>query len=174
MNKAVFLDRDGTLNADKEGFTHRIEEFKLIGGVVDGLKLLNNKFELFIITNQSGVGLGKFTEEDMKRFNSKLVEELEKNGIGIKKIYCCIHKPEEKCECRKPKTKMLFDAAKEFGVNLKESFMIGDKGKDVEMIRNAGGRGILVLSGHGERYRDVECDYVAKDLLEAAKWILRQ
>jgi len=174
MNKAIFLDRDGTLNVDKGGFAHRLGEFELIDGVVEGLSLLKKKFYLFIITNQSGVGLKKFTENDLKKFNGKLINELKKEKIEIKKIYYCIHKPEENCNCRKPKTKMILDAAEEFDIELKKSFMIGDKGKDVELIRNVGGRGVLVLTGHGEKFKDAECDYVAKDMLDAAKWILMQ
>lgn len=173
MSKAVILDRDGVLVEDT-GFVHKIEDFKLIPNAVEGLKLLKN-FKLFIITNQSGIGRGYFKFEDFLNYNKKVVEELEKHNIKIGKTYVCPHAPEENCECRKPKAKMIKDAAKEFGIDLSRSFMIGDKKIDVEMGRNAGCKSVLVLTGNGMREKEnSKADYVAKDLIDAAKWILKK
>lgn len=172
MSKAAFLDRDGVLVEDT-GFVHKIEDFKLIPNAVEGLKLLKN-FKLFIITNQSGIGRGYFKFEDFLNYNNKVVEELEKHNIKIEKTYVCPHAPEENCECRKPKAKMIKDAAKEFGIDLSRSFMIGDKKIDIEMGRNAGCKSILVLTGNGMKEKEnSKADYVADDLLDAAKWMIR-
>ena len=93
--------------------------------------------------------------------------------IKIEKIYVCPHKPEDNCECRKPKTKLIKDAEKEFNIDLSKSFMVGDKKIDVEMGKNAGVKTILVLTGNGMKEKEnSNADYVAKDLVDAAKWVL--
>lgn len=172
MKKAVFLDRDGILVEDP-GYVHKLEDFKLVENAVEGLKLLKN-FQLFIITNQSGIGRGVYKVEDFLKFNSHLIKELEKNKIKIEKTYYCPHTPEDNCGCRKPKTKFLKDAEKEFGIDLKESFVIGDRKSDFELGRNAGCKTIHVLTGNGLNSKnDVAPDYFAKDLVDAAEWILK-
>ena len=100
-NKAIYLDRDGCLNED-QGYVHKVEHFKLLPGVVEGLKKLSGEFIFFIITNQSGIGRGIHTENDMHNFNGKLLSELKEEGIEIKKVYYCPHIPEDLCGCRKP------------------------------------------------------------------------
>ena len=170
MNAAIFLDRDGVIVEDV-GYAHKIGDFKLIPKAVEGLKLLKN-YKLFIITNQSGIGRGYYTMKDFENFNNYLIQELKKHNIKIEKTYVCPHKPEDNCDCRKPKVKLLKAAEKEFGIDLKKSFVIGDKTADIEMGRNAGCKTILVLAGHGTTAKDeAKADFVAKDLLEAAKWI---
>ena len=97
-----------------------------------------------------------------------------KHNIKIQKTYYCSHKPDDNCECRKPKIKFLKEAEKEFGIDLKKSFVIGDKKSDFEMGRNAGCKTIHVLTGYGLKYKkDVKPDYFAKDLVDAVKWILK-
>lgn len=171
MSKAVFLDRDGVLVEDM-GFVHKIEDFKLLPNAIEGLKLLKN-YKLFIITNQSGIGRGVYKLEDFQKFNNHLINELKKHNIKIEKTYYCPHKPEDNCDCRKPKTKFLEDAKKEFNIDLSKSFMIGDKKIDIEMGHNAGCKSILVLTGNGMKEKEhSKADYVAKDLVNAAKWIM--
>lgn len=171
MRRAVFIDRDGVI-VDDSGFVHKIENFNLIPNAIEGLKLLKG-FELFIVTNQSGIGRGVFTFEDFFKFNNHLVKELEKNKIRIRKTYVCQHKPEDNCECRKPKIKFLKEAEKEFNIDLKKSFVIGDRKSDFEMGKNAECKTIHVLTGYGINAKnDVNPDYFAKDLLDAAEWIL--
>ena len=171
-NNAVILDRDGTLVEDI-GYHHKIEDFKLIPSVIEGLKLLKN-YKLFIVTNQSGIGLGIYTLKDFENFNNHLLEELKKHKINIEKIYVCPHKPEDNCKCRKPKTKLIKDAEKEFNIDLKKSFVVGDKKIDVELGKKAGCKSILVLTGNGMKEKEnSKADFVAKDLLEAAEWILK-
>ncbi len=170
MIKGIFVDRDGVLVEDIV-YPYQIEDFKLIPSAIEGLKLLK-EYKLFIITNQSGIGRGYYTLKDFENFNNHLLKELKKHNIKIQKTYYCPHKPEDNCGCRKPKIKFLKDAEKEFKINLKKSFVIGDKKSDIEMGRNAGCRTILVLTGHGKKEKDdVTADYVAKDLLDAAEWI---
>ena len=87
MVKAIYLDRDGTLVEDPNYYVYKVEDFKLLPGVIEGLKALSGEFIFVIITNQSGIGLGMYTEEDMRKFNEKLIDELKKGSIDIKKIY---------------------------------------------------------------------------------------
>lgn len=173
MKKAIFLDRDGVLVVDEDGFVHKIEDFKLFDSVVEGLKLLKDRFRFFVITNQSGVGKGIFSIEDLHNFNNYLIQELQKDNIKIEKVYYCPHTPEDDCHCRKPSIKFLLDAEKKFGINLKNSYVIGDKPIDIEMGRKAGCKTIFVLTGNSKDFSNVDCDYVAKDILDAAKWIIK-
>jgi len=129
---------------------------------------------LIIVTNQSGIGRGYFSMADFENFNNHLLDELKKYEIKIKKTYVCPHKPEDKCECRRPSAKLIKDAAKEFDIDLKKSFMVGDMARDIEMGKNAGCRTILVLTGRGMKEKDgADADYVAKDLVDAAEWIIK-
>lgn len=172
MRKAILIDRDGVLVEDI-GYHHKLKDFKLVPNAVEGLRILKN-YKLIIVTNQSGIGRGYFTIKDFKNFNDHLIQELKKHGIKIEKTYVCPHKPEDNCGCRKPKIKFLKDAEKESGINLSKSFMIGDKKIDIEMGQNAGCKSILVLTGRGIKEKEnAEADYIAKDLLDAAKWILK-
>ena len=172
MKKAIFIDRDGTI-VENVGYVYKVEDFKLLPNAIRGLKLLKN-YKLFIITNQSGIGRGIYKLKDFVMFNSHLLRELKKNNIKIQKIYYCHHKPEDNCDCRKPKTKLLKDAEKEFHINLKKSFVVGDMKSDFELGRNAKCKTIHVLTGHGIKHKnDVNPNYFAKDLLDAAKWILK-
>ena len=172
MKAAIFLDRDNVIVEDV-GYVHKIKDFKLIDNAVEGLKLLK-KYKLFIITNQSGIGRGYYALKDFESFNNHLLNELKKHKIKIQKTYYCPHRPEDDCDCRKPKIKLLKDAEKEFNVDLKKSFVIGDRKSDFEMGRNAGCKTIHVLTGHGNNSKnDVKPDYFAKDLVDAAQWILK-
>ena len=172
MTKAIFIDRDGVI-IDDQGYVHKIEDFHLLPNSIEGLKLLKD-YKLFIITNQSGIGRGYYKYGDFLKFNNHLLNELKKYNIEIKKTYHCPHKPDENCECRKPKIKLLKDAEKEFGIDLKKSFVIGDQKSDFELGRNAGCRTVHVLTGHGIGVKDeVKPDYFAQDLADAAKWILK-
>jgi D-glycero-D-manno-heptose 1,7-bisphosphate phosphatase len=176
MDKAVFLDRDGVLVHDP-GYVHKIEDFKLYPNAIKALQLLK-KFKLFIVTNQSGIGREIFTLEDFEKFNNHLLSTLEKNDIIIEKTYMCPHKPEDNCSCRKPSTKFIKEAAKEFHIDLKNSWVIGDHPHDVEMGKNTGCKTIYVLTGHGEKHKNnlnnIKPDFIAENFYEAAKIISAQ
>ena len=179
MVKACFLDRDGCLNEDTM-YPHKPADFKLLPGVIEGLKKLKDEFIFIIITNQSGIGRGIFTKEDMDIFNKKLIDELKKDGIEIKKIYHCPHTPEEVCECRKPSDKYIKDAEKEFSIDLKNSWAVGDHPHDAEMGIKAGIKSIYLLTGHGAKHKEdlkknnINPDFIAKDFLQAAEFIMKK
>jgi len=173
---AVFLDRDGTINDEME-YLHDPRKFKLLPNVLEGLKKLQDMgYRLVIVTNQGGIGLGYYTEEDFYRVNREMFRQLAPAGIKIDKIYFCPHSITEKCTCRKPNTGLVERAVVDLNIDLPNSFFIGDKTIDLETGRRAGIRKILVRTGHAgtDATYPVTPDYVADDLLDAANWILRQ
>src|SRR5262245_8453286 len=178
MNRAVFLDRDGTIIQEKE-FLRRVEDVTLLPGAVRGLQQLRDHgFNLFIVSNQSGVGRGYFTLADVEAINHHLAQTLAADGIHFKKIYVAPEAPDVPSRGRKPSPQFLFDAREEFGLDLPSSFMIGDKLSDLECGWNAGLRkSILVRTGYGaeeERSSSAKLAQalIVKDLAGAADWIL--
>ncbi len=151
--KAILLDRDGTLIEDKN-YAYKIEDFKLLPGVIEGLQLLQNELLFFIVTNQSGIGRGYYTVEDFHKFNNHLVETLKEQNIEIIKTYFCPHLKEDKCDCRKPKTKFIGEIIKEFDVDIKRSWMIGDHPSDIQFGINGGCNTIFLTTGHGDKHID--------------------
>jgi len=174
MNKAIFLDRDGTLNID-EGYVHKVEDYKLHSGVIQGLKLLKD-FKLFVVSNQSGIGRGYYKEEDMHKYNDHMLKDLSSSGINIENVFYCPHSPDDKCDCRKPNNKFVLEAQKEFDLDLKNSFVIGDHDTDIGLANNGGCRSIYLLTGHGLKHlkkaRKLRPNYIAADFLQAVSWIL--
>jgi D-glycero-D-manno-heptose 1,7-bisphosphate phosphatase len=180
MTRAVFLDRDGTIIVDKN-YLSDPAQMEIIPGAVDALKqLLDSGFRLFIVTNQSGIGRGYYTEEDMHRVNARLVEELARHGVGFEKIYYAAEAPEQPSRGRKPSPQFLFDARDEFGVDLAQSYMIGDKLIDLECGANAGVKeSILVRTGYGAAAEQAlgspaQTFRVVDDLASAARLILKR
>ena len=180
MKRAVFLDRDGTLNVEKE---YLADPAKLVTfpGVRAALKRLKDAgFLLFIVTNQSGIGRGYYSVDDMQRVNARLCELLGEEGVRFEKIYFAPEAPDQPSRGRKPSPQFLFDARDEFGLDLSQSYMVGDKLIDLECGRNAGvKRSILVRTGYGAMIektspsplRDaVVCD----DIAAASQWILSE
>lgn len=139
MKPALFLDRDGTINKD-EGYTYKIEDLRIYPEVPALIIDHNDKGHLVIVvTNQSGINRGHFTEKDMHAFNVAIKERLAKEGARIDAFYFCPHMPEENCSCRKPKTGMVEQAMRDFDIDLKHSMMIGDNdAADGEMARTLG------------------------------------
>ena len=178
MSRAVFLDRDGTLNVERQ-YLHDPEALEIFPGTGLALKrLMDAGYVLFIVTNQSGIGRGYYLEKDMHAVNDRLTEVLAANGVQFKKIYFAPESPEEDSPGRKPNPKFLKDAASEFGVDLPQSFMVGDKTTDIQCGWNAGvKKSILVRTGYGADLERDEPDIVAKaaivdDIVAAADWIL--
>ena len=175
MNKAVFLDRDGTINID-HGYVHEIEKFQFIPGAKDALKILQeHKFKLIIITSQSGIGRGYYKEEDYHALMKYMFEELKKQGIKIEAAYFCPHAPDAGCKCRKPQPTLINKAAEDFNIDLKESYVVGDKTADVKIGELAGCKAVLVKTGKAgqDKAFKINPDFTAKDLNEAAKWIIK-
>lgn len=146
MNKAVFLDRDGTINVD-HGYVYKPEDLQFIEDVPQSLLQLDNAgYLLIIITNQSGVGRHFFTKEDVQRFNENLILQLAEKGVKITDVFVCCHAPEQNCDCRKPSPRLILDAIKKYNIDPKKSFMIGDKESDFASGENAGVRSFLLDS----------------------------
>lgn len=174
-NIAVFLDRDGTINEDT-GYLHKPEELVIITGAAEAIRRLNSAgIKIVIVSNQSGVGRGYFTDSDVEAVNDKLVDIIGADGAKVDAVYYCNHHPDEDCGCRKPSLGMLKKASDEHGIDLKLSYVVGDKGSDIELARNAGAKSVLVLTGKGKdesmRLKNPP-DFVAEDLASAARWIL--
>ncbi len=178
MDRAVFLDRDGTLIEEKE-YLHRPEDVVFIPGAVFALQRLRvASFKLFLVTNQSGVGRGYFTLENVDQVHRHIGEELARTGIRFEKIYVAPEAPDAPSHGRKPSPQFLWDARDEFEIDLSRSFMIGDKRSDLECGWNAGvQKAILVRTGYGaslERAEggDLSEAMIVNDLSAAAEWVL--
>ncbi len=176
MRRAVFLDRDGTINQERE-YLHRVEDFCFIAGVPRAISLLNRAgFLVVVVTNQSGVARGYYAEEDVEALHRHIVAQLTAAGARVDSWLYCPHHPGGRgayavsCACRKPLPGMLLEAADRLGIDLASSFMIGDKLSDVEAGRAAGCSPILVRSGYGadEESRLPPGVAVYDDLLAAA------
>ncbi len=183
---AVFLDRDGTVN-EEGGYLNHVDRVKLIDGAAEAIALLRRRgLKTIVVTNQSGVARGYFPESLLPKLHERLQTLLKEGGAELDAIYYCPHHPDvgeppyrQDCDCRKPRLGMIRRAEKELSVNARNSYMIGDKLSDVECGRRAGCKSILVLTGYGkgdlEHNRDKldgEPDYIADDILDAAKWIV--
>jgi D-glycero-D-manno-heptose 1,7-bisphosphate phosphatase len=180
MKPAVFLDRDGVL-IEERNYLHRVEDVAFLPGVVAALKRLSDAgFKLFIVSNQSGVGRGYFTLADVERVNEHLCRELARDGVRPEKIYIAPEAPDQPSRGRKPSPQFLFDARDEFGVDLAQSYMIGDKLIDLECGWNAGvKKSILVRTGYGAKLErkslePLKLAVIVDDLNGAADWILKQ
>lgn len=143
---AVFFDRDGVLIVDK-GYQIDTDSIEFFPDTISAVLALDRRFKKIVITNQSGIGRGYFTARDVERFNARLSESLENFGIIIDGWYFCPHSPEENCDCRKPRPGLLRQAAVDFNLDLKNSWIVGDKSSDIEAGHAAGTSAILVKTG---------------------------
>jgi D-glycero-D-manno-heptose 1,7-bisphosphate phosphatase len=183
--RAIFIDRDGTLNEDI-GYVSSPNQLMLYPWAAEAVRLINNSGrKAIVITNQSGIARGMYTEDALARIHSRMIKELAREGARIDAVYYCPHHPAVgeppyrcACECRKPRTGMLDDASREHNIDLTRSFVIGDKASDMELAENAGARGALVRTGYGsetlahpDRWPCAPA-IIAENLLEAVKQIL--
>lgn len=172
---AVFLDRDGTINIDT-GYLSDPQQLRLIDGAATAIKQLNEAgIKVIVVSNQSGVGRGVFTNADAVKVNERLVELLAASGARLDAIYYCPHLPDDGCQCRKPATGLVSDAGRQHAIDIKRSCVIGDKASDIGLGRNLGVKSILVLTGVGKEEQSKLSpppDYVAQDLADAVSWIL--
>jgi len=177
INRAIFLDRDGVIVEDT-GYISSPEELVLFPDVLPVLKQLQHSFRLIVVTNQSGVARGYFTEEDLFAINERVIQMLAGYGIGLDAIYYCPHHPEEgigeyrvECECRKPKPGLLRLATEEFGIELDKSFLIGDKDIDIQAGRAIGIKTIKIIRNDREPPDASGADYIINTFSEVSNII---
>ncbi|MFI3332726.1 MAG: HAD family hydrolase [Rikenellaceae bacterium] len=152
MSKAVLLDRDGTINVD-HGYLHDKSLLEFLPGAIEALQRLSAAdFKLIIITNQSGIGRGYFSKEQYEEFNEELVAVLKSKGVEIAATYMCPHSPIDNCHCRKPYPYMALKAIEQFEIDPTRSYMLGDKGSDVECGEAAGVTARLIDADHNLLY----------------------
>ena len=182
LKRAVFVDRDGTINVERD-YLYRVEDFEFIPGAPEALGLLNRAgFLVVVVTNQSGVARGYYTEEDVEVLHRHIDAELAKTGSRVDAWYYCPHHPSGRgsyslpCRCRKPLPGMLLEAARRHGIDLAASVMIGDKMADVEAGLAAGCGTILVRTGYGaaDEARVPPETVVCDDLLAAVRSLLHR
>ena len=170
----VVLDRDGTLIVERH-YLSNPDQVELLPGVSAGLRaLLHAGFGLVIMTNQSGIGRGYFTEATLEQVHERMCQLLAMEGIGLKEIYFCPHIPEDRCRCRKPETGMVERAQQELGLDPVVSFVVGDNRPDIELGRRVGATTLLVQTGYGAQVVAdpmVKPDFIVDDLIEAASVI---
>lgn len=178
MNKAIFMDRDGTVS-EEVGYMYHAGLYKPFSWTAPAVRKINESgMKAVLITNQSGIERGYFEEGTLNQVHEVLQSELAAHGAHLDAIYYCPHHPDAGCDCRKPRPGMLFQAEKDLGIDLKESFMIGDRYLDVDVAHAAGVRSVLVLTGNGRAelgmYKELprQPHFVAGNLLEAVEAIL--
>jgi D-glycero-D-manno-heptose 1,7-bisphosphate phosphatase len=186
MTKAVFLDRDGTVN-EEVGYLTDLSKLRLIPGAGAAIKRLNHAgYKVILVTNQSGVARGYFPESLVHEAHTYLANMLREEGAVLDGIYYCPHHPTAgnsnytmACDCRKPGTGLIDQARRDFDIDINHSFMVGDKWTDIELAQRAGVRAILVTSGFapdapGNKRPNhvVAPDYTAHSITEAVEWII--
>lgn len=171
----MFLDRDGTI-IDDRGHLSDPAQVVFYNDTASSLQRLQEHFDLFIVTNQSGVAKGIISSEDVDRVNAHIVSHLAGAAVRIVAVYVCPHDRSDGCRCIKPKPYFLRKAAKDHRIDLQHSFVIGDHPHDVEFAANAGAKGIYLLSGHGRKHRaELPADtLVAAGIGAAAELILAE
>lgn len=182
LQRAVFIDRDGTINEEKE-YLYRREDFEFIPGVPESIFALKAAgYLVIVVTNQSGVARGYYGLEDVDRLHEHIQQQLAQYSTSLDAFYVCPHHPEKgqgkylkDCDCRKGKPGMLLQAAQEYHIDLSQSYIVGDKVADVEAGENAGCRTIMVKTGYGGNECKKLSDgraLVCADLAEAVQYIL--
>ncbi len=168
MNKALFLDRDGVINED-DSYIYKKEQFRFVDCIFELCKFYQDRgYLIIVVTNQSGIARGYYTQEDFLHVSVWMSEQFEKHGVKITHIYHCPHHPEitGSCRCRKPSPGMLIDAKKEYDIDMKNSIMIGDKERDIEAAIGAGVEDTVLFTCKENivsKARRVICEY--KELL---------
>ena len=181
LARVVFLDRDGVINKDSPEYVKNRDEFNFLPGSLDALSRLHKAgFEIIIITNQSAINRGITTLAALEEIHRVLREKTRQHGGDIRDIFFCPHRPDEGCNCRKPKPGMIRQACERYAIDLNTAIMVGDSTKDIECGNNGGCNAtVLVRTGNGlETEKElissqIPVDYVADDLADAVDWILK-
>ncbi len=179
LRAAVFLDRDGTI-CEEMGYLNHLSRLHIFPFAAAAIRKLNSAgFPVIVVTNQSGISRRIFPESLVNQVHARITEELGAAGARVDGYYYCAHTRQDDCTCRKPLPGLLEKAAREHGLSLERSFVVGDRYADVELAQGVGGRGVLVLTGYGrgeyEFYRQEwlrQPDFVAEDLSAAVDAIL--
>ncbi|MDD4004469.1 MAG: HAD family hydrolase [Elusimicrobiaceae bacterium] len=178
--KGVFLDRDGTLIHDRPGhYLARPQDLRLYKHTPQALRILAQAgFKLFVVSNQSGIGRGYYTDETARAINKRMTGLLEQEGVIITDIAYCPHAPAEHCVCRKPLPYMGLRFIEKYGLNPKLCYMVGDKLSDLEFGRALGVTAIFVRTGNGRQQlqkhgNELTTEIIARDILSAAEWITK-
>ena len=177
----MFLDRDGTI-AEEMGYLNHVSRFRLLSGAAAAIRRLNDaQLPVIVVTNQSGVGRGYFPESVVSEVHDRMRAELLAEGARLDGVYYCPHLTAAGCACRKPNTGMLDRAARELHLDLKRSFVVGDRYGDIEVANRTGARSVMVRTGYGEgelawhaQKWPKQPDFVADDLDGAVGWILKE
>lgn len=187
--KTIFLDRDGVINHNppNRGYVRKWAEFTFIPNARTAIReLTEDGYRIIVITNQSGIGRGLYSEEDVADIHSKMVSEISKAGGTIDAVYYCPHHPDAGCECRKPKPGMLTRAAREHNIELSSAYLIGDWITDIEVGQRVGATTFLVLTGLGQEsyshyihtkpcrradQNDYRPDKIFTNLYTATRWL---
>ena len=171
MNRCVFLDRDGTIAKDVP-YCPSPEQFELLPGAGEGIRQLNTVgFKVILITNQSGIGRGYFTEAALGLVHEKMKADLAISGAHLDGIYYCPHHPDDNCDCRKPKPKLILLAAQEHDIDLKQSYFVGDTADDIAAGKAAGCKTFLIVQ-KGQALVH-QADYAVTDFLATSALIIR-
>jgi D,D-heptose 1,7-bisphosphate phosphatase len=187
-NTAVFLDRDGTIN-EEVGYLDTIDKLELFPNTAEAIKTINESgMKAVVITNQSGIARGYFSEEFVETVHTRIQRILKAKGAFIDAFYYCPHHPEgvgtyqQSCACRKPEAGLLIAAARDMDIDLTRSYVVGDMVKDIQVASKVGAKGLLVKTGYGENTirKDFTVGsaetcrpyYIAEDILDAVNWIM--
>ena len=187
--RAIFLDRDGTIN-EEVGYIEHLERLRIIPEAYEAIRLINlSGFMAVVVTNQAGIAKGLFNEAFVMQTNERLQELLGQKGAAIDAFYFCPHHPTEGvppyrgvCDCRKPAPGLFYQAARDLAIDLAASYMIGDRYRDMEAAHRAGVKGVLVKTGYGadvlenigpdQETPEARPDHIAENILKAVHWIL--
>ena len=178
--RAVFLDRDGVINEEVNYLCHP-DEFRLLPRTARAIRNLRQAgFRVVVVTNQSGLARGYFSQQDLAAVHERMLSELARARTHVDGIYICSHHPDDSCQCRKPGVLLFQQAAQDLKLRLDRSYFVGDKVTDLLPGKTLGGRTVLVLTGYGRREQEsakrqgFEPDHVAADLYKAAEWIVHE
>ena len=173
MTKAIFLDRDGVINQERKDYVKNIEEFIIFENVSDAISLIkNHNFLVILITNQSAVNRKLLTIKNLDKIHEKLQNYLKIHNTSFDHVYFCPHMPNENCNCRKPKPGLIKKASQKYNIDLKNSWMIGDKEVDIKAANSAGiSNTILVQTGHKIDESKTNAKYVLKSINETVQII---
>jgi len=146
--KVAFLDRDGVINNDT-GYTHKVDDFTFTDNCIAALKILQaSDYKIIVVTNQSGIGRGYYSETDYQTLTHWYCEQLEQQGVHISDVFHCPHAPEDNCSCRKPAEGLFLQAARRYAINFSQSLMVGDKLSDLQAAQKAGVSRLILLNQH--------------------------